>query len=304
MPKSYDAPIPIFRALGEDDFGADPKRRYPWPKITARLIEQDHRPRHIPRKADEEDIKALYVLEPMEDMRHAALWAAVQYEDDVFSIDDLFLSYFNPGYVRYLDQQRLWETRHQRDIHNLAEYKRHETAMNAIPGLNPERVRKIALAGRLTPVCWHAKWPGVSIGDAHARRRQRGRAWKPGRRAATWATYGIAWLTGSESAAVQLWNAYGHDTRWGTDDKSGIKLYGATKRRLVKSLVWGIGPSVTPPGSIERPYSPLPSDILGRVLARIQTLRTSGEAIPMGNPYANTEARAALRGETANMETE
>ncbi len=109
--------------------------------------------------------------------------------------------------------------------------------------------------------CWHPA--------EHSKMRQRGRPWTPNRRAATWGTYCLAWLTGSESVAVRLWNVYGGNMRWGTNNKKGIKVYGATKKRLVKSLVWAMGPAVTPPNSWARPYAPLLKGVLDEALGII-----------------------------------
>ena len=80
--------------------------------------------------------------------------------------------------------------------------------------------------------------------------------------------------------AVRLWNAYGDDTRWGTDDPSGIKVYGVAKRRLVKSLKWAMGAAVIPPSSWARPYDLLPNDVFDTVLAAILRLRVSEGTLP------------------------
>jgi len=304
MPKPYSAPIPIYGELGVNDRNYEPVKRYPWPVMDSGRIQQNlfsmrdeaadagrmelarglHEAIFAPDRRQQEVgvpiIKARYVLNAMEDIRHLALWAAVRFESDVLDIDDIFLTFCHPRVVDWMTDLGPLEDGELNEEAG-AEYLRDvATIAERWPLINMDRLHNIAIKGKNAPVCWHR--------DRHSKLRRRGRQWTPTKRAAAWATYCIAWLVGSESSAVRLWNAWDNDTRWGSDDRSGIKIYGATKRRLVKSLVYAMGAAVTPPTSSARPYDTVPNDIIERVRSAIQESLASGNAPPIWEPETVT----------------
>ena len=307
MPKAYSAAIPIYRELAAPNprpplSGESVGKRTPWGWLDQTQVGQDflrwfqgedRRPLDLaltPWDAVWKDsvatailvnpnwwdrhwewfglaVQARYVLEPMVNIRNLALWATDHYKDDVLAIDDFFLTFCNP---RINDHIEIMEDAADRE--SRSDYQAEIMALLRSWPLDEERLQEIAFDGEEEYACWHP-------GRAHSDFRHRGRQWTSARRAATWATYCFAWLTGSESAAVRLWNAWGDDARWGTDDPSGIKKYGVAKRRLVDSLRWAMGPAVAPPNSWARPYDPLPGVVFDTILAAVQRLRTSEEIV-------------------------
>ncbi len=109
----------------------------------------------------------------------------------------------------------------------------------------------------LTPPCWHG---GNSHEDIV---RGRGRRFIPTRRAATWATYIISWIVGSQTVAVRLWNMLAEtEYQWGNpnDPAEALAKYTDAKKRLVDDLRAIGGQKIIPAKVFFLPSRPLDPD--------------------------------------------
>ena len=152
--------------------------------------------------------------------RNAAL--EVRHVEDAFVVDDHFIAFTDPT-------EKMGEINHEiRDV--IAERIRE--------GAPPDKIRTTFMDW---PPCQHALKHALMLEDDKGRG-LRGPKRSPRRRAATWGTYIIAWLVGSDTLAATLWNRLCLPTtyKWATGSRtpreSALKKYSEAKARLVSDL--------------------------------------------------------------------
>ena len=186
---------------------------------------------------------------------------------DVLEIDDRFLIYINPDLGSDLSQ--VTEAYSQVDSATKLEARRAglewfytafsewvKEHQSLYPELNIEDAAY--MTRELTPPCWHA-------GNGHEDIvRGRGRRFSPTRRAATWATYIISWIVGSQTVAVRLWNMLAEtEYQWGNpnDPAEALAKYTDAKKRLVDDLRATGGQNIIPAKAVFLPSPPLDPSI-------------------------------------------
>ena len=188
-------------------------------------------------------------------------YQAAQSSRDALVVDDFFLLLLNPEVQDDL-ASFLWRKELAQGI-GRHDARRHlvkavsgwvEGRGRSYPGLRAESAAWTVISPSGNPLCWHAQ--------EHARLRRRGPKFKLERRAATWGTYVVAWLVGSETLAVRLWNRLllpaGY--RWGRRDASAayaLSKYADAKARLIHDLRVVGGRGLVPERSPLRPFPPL-----------------------------------------------
>lgn len=298
MPRRFDAPIPIWRAFGPSLGWVTPVPYEPMGEefaVRRHFKERAHEGERMARLAELPDakpslwdklwvelgegIEAEQVLEHIVDIEYAARLAA-SYSSDALTVDDFFQAAIRPGFAEEMaglfKQFREVEANSGAGADEFhARFTDWMTGKSGRhhSGLRRETVGKTLVKPEGNPPCWH--------GRDHADFKHPGRPWKVERRAATWGTYIVAWIVGSETLAVRLWNLLPlpHGYHWGPGKPLGygLKKYIDAKRRLVKDL--------RETGLLQgrnqlRPYPPLRREMgayMEMILAKIETEKALAE---------------------------
>lgn len=290
MPRRFDAPIPIWRSFGPKLGWAKPVPYEPMGEefaVRSYFEERAHQSEDMAMLAGlcdtrpdvwdklwvewGESIEAEQVIEHIINVEYTAL-LAVDMSSDALTVDDFFQMYNNPAFMEELAglYQQLREITANGGKGSKAFFARLDEWLlghggRSYPGLRRETVGKSLAYPKSKPPCWH--------GRDHADFKHPGRPWKVERRAATWGTYIIAWIVGSETLAVRLWNLLPLPAGylWGEPLGYGLKKYIDAKRRLVKDL--------RETGLLQgrnqlKPYHPLRRDMadyMEAILAKVET---------------------------------
>lgn len=190
---------------------------------------------------------------------------------NALEVDDNFLLFVNPD----IAAEMYWAQEAYREV-DVTPDKREQSTVGEIlsaalidwmkgrvrrlyPELSLASVRDFVMSGSLP--CWHPR--------SHERIRQRvgrgGRGHSVRRRSAVWGTYVVAWLVGTETAAVRLWNlVVGPEYRWGDpgDPAYALAKYSDAKRRMISHLQSLTGQKVIPLRPLLQPEPPLEADVL------------------------------------------
>lgn len=226
-----------------------------------------------------ESIEAGHVIEHVIDIEYASRLAA-DTSTDALTVDDFFQVAIHPrfaeemgGLFRQLREVELNSGVGADEFHARFNDWLNSWASLHYPGLRRETVGTSLVKPIGNPPCWHSR--------DHADFKHPGRPWKVERRAATWGTYIVAWIVGSETLAVRLWNLLplpdGYHWGPGKPVGYGLKKYIDAKRRLVKDL--------RETGLLQgrnqlRPYPPLRREMgayMEMILAKIETEKALAE---------------------------
>lgn len=284
MPRRFSAPIPVYTTFGHPrNIGSYEVHKYIqnlWLQ-TPEGEDKDRLLSLVDRGTDVED--SIYA--PLRRMLIAwgiASWVSdianlaeivAGWTEDVLEIDDRFLIYINPELGSELGQ--VTDAYSQVDSATKPKARRaglewfgtgFDEWLKERQSLYPELDIEGAayMTSELTPPCFHA-------GEGHEDIvRGRGRRYSPTRRAATWATYIIAWIVGSQTLAVRLWNlSAGTEYQWGNpnDPAEALAKYTDAKKRLVDDLRAIGGQKIIPARVFFRPPPPLDPSIAAAVEA-------------------------------------
>ena len=254
MPRRFSAPIPIWR-----EFRPDPRDPYvsveseigTWRYLALKAAEGEAAAAELanlyrtnPALWDEvwvdqsERIRAVEIIENIFEIEKVARIVVLS-SADALTIDDLFQVFIHPqfdqdmiGFFRQLREVELnnWAGLDELRV-RIIDWLKH-WASRHYPGLRKATVGNSLANPEGNPPCWH--------GRGHKDFVHPGRKWKPERRAATWGTYILAWIVGSETLAVRLWNLlpWPAGYRWseGKRPTVALKKYTEAKNRLVADL--------------------------------------------------------------------
>ena len=293
MPRRFEAPIPVSRLYRFDarepvddwsvrNFLKDGIRRRPQESILVdalALDEESDEWRQLKRL-----LEARELVQDIDEVIREVLRAARSF-DDALKVDDYFQLFIDPVFNE--DVSDLFD-----EIDSVADddtAKQGEVDKNIRQWLTERAPRWYAGLRRVYwaspkvegPPCWHSK--------EHNKWTKGGIQRSVSRRAATWGTYIVSWIVGSETLAVRLWNKFvlPADLRWG-DGRSehyAVKKYIQAKTRLEKDLRRTGGHRFVPDWpNAQKPYPPLRPELastlewLVEALTR-QSLRALGGTV-------------------------
>lgn len=288
MPPRFSAPIPVWNAFGrprrvyetdvrrfmQDAYDQAPNQ--PRRDAIYSVLSQDEWPLDAYLEC-RRNLIAWGLARSIQDIVHFTERVASQ-SRDALTVDDKFMLYLNPQLnaevgriLLALDEMKTITSKGQRKT--AAEQLQHHIVdwmEESVRRLYPE-VNKASMAAAIVeeenPICWHAQ--------PHEEMVRRGRGHSPRRRAATFGTYTVAWLVGSETLAVNLWNkVVGSEHQWGKPDKPAYALakYWDAKRRLIADLSAIGGQKLIPQRSPLRPGEPLEPNIAEKLTVLSQAL--------------------------------
>jgi hypothetical protein len=272
MPRRFEAPIPIFRLYRFDardpvddcdvrDFLKDrirrgPEKDRPLLADALALDEGSDEWRQLKRF-----LEAGELAQDIDEVRRAVLRAARSF-GDALKVDDYFQIFIDPAFEDDLsaffdeiDSVADDDTVRQEEFFKHLEQWLEQRAPRWYRGLRRASVSQSLGNPKVKgPPCWHSK--------EHKALTKGGIQRSVSRRAATWGTYIVSWIVGSETLAVRLWNKFvlPADLRWG-DGRSehyAVKKYIQAKKRLERDLQSTSGHRFVPDWpNVHKPYPPL-----------------------------------------------